>query len=351
MTADKLISTVEIIKSKTVEQFDETAIKQTVILQLLADLGWNIFDRDEVFPEYTIEGKRVDYSLRNNNTNKVFIEAKKPEENLEKHQEQLLNYSFKEGVQLAILTNGVTWWFYLPLQKGAWTNRKFYTIDFKSQNEGEISEKLIQFLSKENILSDKSIRIAEETLKSKNRQGEIENSLPVVWKNLLNKPTPEFIRLLADETEKHCGFRPTDDFVVTFLNADKAIQDTEEDEEPADNFTTTLPIENNVRASNTRLKVTLPNGRIINEYKAIDTFIKTIQEFGIDKVKRLQVRNGAPLISDKAYNVGIKKKYKQISNTSLYIDINHSTQLKKDYLERIAKLLDTKITVQIEDKK
>lgn len=351
MTSDKLISTVETIKSKTVEQFDETAIKQTVILRLLADLDWNIFDRDEVFPEYGIEGKRVDYSLRNNNNNKVFIEAKKPKENLEDHQEQLLNYSFKEGVQLAILTNGVTWWFYLPLQKGSWTNRKFYTIDFKNQTETEISEKLIQFLSKENILSDKSIRAAEETLKSKTKEAEIKNSLPVVWKNLLNKPTPEFIQLLATETENHCGFRPTDNVVVTFLNADKAIQDNEEEEELPDNFTTTLPTENNVRASNTRLKVTLPNGRIINEYKAIDTFIKTIEEFGIDKIKRLQVTSGAPLISDKAYNLGNKKKYKQIPKTSIYIDINNSTQRKKELLEKIGKLLDTKISVQIEDRK
>lgn len=351
MTADKLISTIETIKSKTVDQFDETAIKQTVILRLLADLDWNIFDRDEVFPEYGIEGKRVDYSLRNNNNNKVFIEAKKPKENLEDHQEQLLNYSFKEGVQLAILTNGVTWWFYLPLQKGAWTNRKFYTIDFKNQTETEISEKLIQFLSRENILSDKSIRIAEETLKSKTKEAEIKNSLPVVWKNLLNKPTPEFIQLLATETENHCGFRPTDDFVISFLNADKAIQDNEEDEELADNFTTNLPTENNVRASHTRLKVTLPNGRIINEYKAIDTFIKTIQEFGIDKVRRLPVRSGTPLVSEKKFNVGIKKPFKQIPNTSFYIDINHSTQLKKNYLDKIAQLLGTKISVEIEDRK
>lgn len=350
MTTEKLILTVETIKSKAVEQFDETAIKQTVILRLLADLDWNIFDRDEVFPEYTIEGKRVDYSLRNNNNNKVFIEAKKPKENLEDHQEQLLNYSFKEGVQLAILTNGVTWWFYLPLQKGAWTNRKFYTIDFKNQTETEISEKLIQFLSKENVLSDKSIRVAEETLKSKTKEVEIKNSFPVVWKNLLNKPTPEFIQLLATETEKHCGFRPTDDVVIAFLNADKAIQDNEEEEELTDNFATTLPTGNNVRASNTRLKVTLPNGRIINEYKAIDTFIKTIQEFGIDKVKRLQIKSGAPLISDKAFNVGNKKKYKQIPNTSFYIDINHSTTTKKDYLERIANELGIKTTIQTEDR-
>lgn len=346
---DKLTATIETIKSKSVEQFDETAIKQTVILRLLADLDWNIFDREEVYPEFTIEGKRVDYALRSKNIEKVFIEVKRPDENLEKHQEQLLNYSFKQGVQLAILTNGVTWWFYLPLKEGAWTNRKFYTIDFKSQSEKEIAEKLISFLAKENILSDKSIRTAEETLKSKNREKEIENSLPVVWKNLLNKPTPEFIQLLADETEKHCGYRPTDEYVVKFLNDNEEIREPDIDQYE-DTATTTLPNDNYKRAEHTKLKVTFPNGQVINENKAIDTFIRTIQKFGVDRVKRLEVISGAPLISDKAFNVGVKKKYKQIPNTAFYINVNHSTDLKRQYLEKIAKMLDEKITVQIEDR-
>ena len=344
---EKLIATIETIKSMSVEQFDETAIKQTVILRLLADLGWNIFDRGEVYPEFTIEGKRVDYALRCKNIEKVFIEVKRPEANLEKHYEQLLNYSFKQGVQLAILTNGVTWWFYLPLKEGAWTNRKFYTIDFKNQSENEIAEKLIPFLSKENVLSDKSIRTAEETLKSKNREKEIENSLPVVWKNLLNKPIPEFIQLLADETEKYCGYRPTDKYVTEFLNNNDEINESGNDQyEDA-----TVPILSNAknkRADNTKLRVTFPNEQIIMENKAIDTFIKTVQKLGIDRVKKLTViKGGVPLISDKAYNVGEQKKYKPISDTTYYINANQATLVKKEYLDKIADLLKEKIKVEI----
>jgi hypothetical protein len=32
---------------------------------------------------------------------------------------KLLNYSFQEGVKLAILTNGIAWWFYLPRHEGS----------------------------------------------------------------------------------------------------------------------------------------------------------------------------------------------------------------------------------------
>lgn len=58
-------------------------------------------------PEYTVANKRVDYALRVDNHNKAFIELKKIGTDLEQHQEQLLNYSFQEGLRLAILTNGI----------------------------------------------------------------------------------------------------------------------------------------------------------------------------------------------------------------------------------------------------
>jgi len=63
--------------------------------------------------------------LTNNNIvalgsqNKAFIEVEQTGTDLEQHQEQLLNYSFQEGVKLASLTNGVAWRFYLPLHEGS----------------------------------------------------------------------------------------------------------------------------------------------------------------------------------------------------------------------------------------
>jgi len=75
--------------------FDEAATKQAVILRILKALGWDPFNIDEVYPEYSVGDKRVDYALRHNGRNKAFIEVKKVNEDLEKHQEQLLNYSLE----------------------------------------------------------------------------------------------------------------------------------------------------------------------------------------------------------------------------------------------------------------
>jgi len=149
---EKMLELIKKIHSdRQLLSFDEAATKQAVILRILSSLGWDPFNIDEVHPEYSVGGKNVDYALRHDNYNKVFIEVKKVGEDLDRHQEQLLNYSFQEGVKLAILTNGITWWFYLPLHEGSWEQRRFYTIEIYDQDANEIVQKFIDFLSKENV--------------------------------------------------------------------------------------------------------------------------------------------------------------------------------------------------------
>ena len=98
----------DIRANEQITTFDEATTKQAIILRLLLELGWHIFDTEEVKPEYSVPNKRVDYSLRINNVNKVFLEVKKVTEDIERHQNQLLDYSFQEGVKLAVLTNGIS---------------------------------------------------------------------------------------------------------------------------------------------------------------------------------------------------------------------------------------------------
>jgi predicted type IV restriction endonuclease len=101
---DQLLAFVEEFKSdKRMTAFDEAATKQIVLLRILSLLGWNTYNIDEVVPEYSVGNQRVDYALRHSNMNKAFIEVKKVGEDLDRHQEQLLNYSFDEWYRVAIL--------------------------------------------------------------------------------------------------------------------------------------------------------------------------------------------------------------------------------------------------------
>jgi predicted type IV restriction endonuclease len=71
---EKLVSFVDTLKADgRITSFDEAATKQAVIAKLLTLLGWDFFDIDEVKPEFAVGSKRVDFSLRHNHSNKVFI--------------------------------------------------------------------------------------------------------------------------------------------------------------------------------------------------------------------------------------------------------------------------------------
>ncbi|MBI4006165.1 MAG: type I restriction enzyme HsdR N-terminal domain-containing protein, partial [Gammaproteobacteria bacterium] len=106
--------------------YNEDQAKMAIVQPILRRLGWDIERVDEVFPEFSVENRRVDYALCINGHSEVFIEAKRPAEDLESqnHQEQLLDYSYRQGVKIAVLTNGITWAFYLSMAGVEWKSRK-----------------------------------------------------------------------------------------------------------------------------------------------------------------------------------------------------------------------------------
>jgi len=158
MTSDKLKELInDLSKNEKIKSYDEAATKQVIILQLLKNLGWNIYDIDEVQPEFSTENKRVDYSLKVNNSNKIFIEVKRVGKKLSDYEEQLLRYSFQEGIQLAILTDGIIWNFYLPLQEGNWKNRKIFCLDIFKNDTNLTSKIFSDILSKNNVISSDNI--------------------------------------------------------------------------------------------------------------------------------------------------------------------------------------------------
>jgi len=215
---DTLIAAInEIRNNRSLVISDEASIKSGVVLRLLSLLGWNPFDVNEVKPEYSVESKRVDFSLRINGINKVFIEVKRPNENLESHQEQLLGYSFREGVKQAILTNGITWWFYLPLNEGSWEQRRFFTADFLQQDQNAIAETLIDLLSRKNIASGDALKKSEHLYKGRQKRNILRDALPKAWYKILNDPDDLLVELLIETTEKISGFRPEIEDVEKFI--------------------------------------------------------------------------------------------------------------------------------------
>jgi len=217
---EALLEFIKKLKSeRRLESYDEAATKQAIILRVLSILGWSPYNVDEVCPEYTVGGKKVDYALRTNGVNKVFIEVKRIGENLEGHQRQLLEYSFSEGVKLAVLTNGITWWLYLPYQEGPWEQRKFYTIEIYDQDAEDITSKFVEFLHKESVITGKAIENAERVYKSRQRERLIRETIPRAWDKLVAEPDERLVELIAETTERLCGYKPDDATIKGFLES------------------------------------------------------------------------------------------------------------------------------------
>lgn len=209
----------EIRNDHSIATWNEAQAREWIIRPILDLLGWG---RREITPEYGVGTRRVDYALEINGDNEVFIEAKKPQVDLENHQEQLLDYSFQEGVDLAILTNGIAWWFYLPLKKGAWNNRKFYTINILEQDIEDIVDKFDLLLSRENVASGRAVRQAESILKSRQREKILKERLPEAWNEVIkNAVSPDslLVDLLAETAEEVCGFRLESDEILRFIRS------------------------------------------------------------------------------------------------------------------------------------
>ncbi len=207
----------QIKNSASLPNLDESATKQGIVLKLLSIAGWNPFDVSEVVPEYTVGNRRVDYALRLGSANAVFIEVKRPSENLENHQQQLLEYCFQQGVKLAALTNGRTWWLYLPLLPGSWEGRKFLTIDLESQAPDIVEQRFIKYLSQENISSGQAVSAAEELVQFQQRKEITSKALVEAWNQIVDTPDEILVDLISETTERICGFKPDLEMVEQFM--------------------------------------------------------------------------------------------------------------------------------------
>src|SRR5690348_12957479 len=97
---------------------NEAAVSLAILLPVLRSLGWDDSDPQQVSPEYTQAGRRVDFALFGHpGRPSVFIEVKGVGRSLDGDR-QLFEYAFHEGIPLCVLTDGREWSFYLPGGQG-----------------------------------------------------------------------------------------------------------------------------------------------------------------------------------------------------------------------------------------
>ena len=207
----------ELKSNKKLATFDEASTKQAVVLRLLSFLGWDIFNVEEVYPDYAVDAATVSYALRTKNSNKIFIEVKKVQKKLDDHQKDLVNIGTRDGANLVVLTNGITWWFYLIPATGNWQQKLFYKIDMVKQKPDAFVSQLINLLDKAKVANGQSLKAAKTLLQEK-KQKMAADFLPEAWNQILSQPNKIFVDLLSETTEKLCHYKVDSKIVEEFLH-------------------------------------------------------------------------------------------------------------------------------------
>ena len=208
--------------NKKLDTFDEASTKQAVVLRLLSFLGWDIFNVDEVSPDFSVNSFSVSYALRIKNSSKVFIEVKRIHEKLDNHQKSLLSFASREGVNVAILTNGIIWWFYLTAATESSQEKWFYSIDLLQQNADDFVPQMVDLLSKTKVARGQALKTAK-SLNQNKKQKMASDIIPEAWNKLISQPNMIFVELLRETTEKICGYKVEAKIIERFLekNLDK----------------------------------------------------------------------------------------------------------------------------------
>ncbi len=197
---------------------NEASVCNGVVLPLLHALDWPVFNPQVVAPEFTLEGRRVDYALCHpRNHPVVFIEVKQPGRS-EGADRQLFEYAFHAGIPMAVLTDGQEWHFYLPAEQGDYQERRVYKLDLVERDPDECERRFLRYLAYDPVCTGKAFANAREDYQSVRRQRQAEATLPDAWQQLVEKQDDLLLELVADQVESLCGYKPESDAVVEFLS-------------------------------------------------------------------------------------------------------------------------------------
>jgi hypothetical protein len=215
----QILGFVKDLKSnKKLRGLDESSIKQAVVLRLLSFLGWDIFNVDEVYPEFSSDFGQVSYALRIGGTGKVFLDVRCNDDRLDNLHKQLVAFASREVADLAVHTDGFRWWFYLPSAKGTLKQKQCHSLDLMACKPEAAATSLISLLSRDHVAAGEHLEAAKAAYQRQKRKMAAE-VLPEAWNNILAGPNKILVEILNEATEKICGCKAETDMIEAFLCA------------------------------------------------------------------------------------------------------------------------------------
>lgn len=177
----------------------EEGTKNALIMPFIQILGYNVFDPNEVNPEYIADvgikkGEKVDYALMKDGEPIILIECKPVNSNLREQQaSQLYRYFSTTPAKVGILTNGLIYQFYTDIEeKNVMDIKPFLEIDLANLDE-QLIEQLKKYskhsLDLDNLYDDASrLKYTKEIIQVADKE--------------FSNPSDDFVRFFAQKVYK-----------------------------------------------------------------------------------------------------------------------------------------------------
>ena len=317
-------------KLRNNEYPNEQSISQGIVLRLLSSLQWPVYDTQSVIPEYSIQGRRVDFALCvPKNKPVVFIEVKQPGNTLGADK-QLFEYAFHKGVPFAIVTDGREWHFYLPAEVGSYDERRVYKLDLLERDKQESAYRLERYLAFGQVAHGNALENARKDYKNVSKERQAKANIPMAWEKLLEENDEMLTDVVSEKVESICGFKPTQKQIITYLYSLKTdiVTNHPRLQKSVKSVYTPKPTTiHSTLSGRAKIKVTFPDGTEICSPKVADTMVEVIRKIGFEKVKSLNIQMyGSPIVSNQKYN---QDKYNWSDAGSGVFVFTHSNTDKK----------------------
>ena len=195
----------------------ESAVREAIILPILDELGWDVWNPDIVIRELNLSGRRVDYGLAVHPARpNIFIEVKAIG-GAGGADRQLFEYAFHEGVPMAVLTDGREWHFYLPGEQGRYDERRVYKLDFMEREAQDSRRILERYMGFARVRSGEALEDAKHDFREASQHRLAAQSIPRAWREIVEEPDELLIELIAERAESICGYRPDAVEIERFL--------------------------------------------------------------------------------------------------------------------------------------
>ena len=221
----------ELNRNPMLEELNQSAMKQGVVLRVLDAAGWSAFDLSEVEPEYKVGSTRVDFALKAAQSSrmraatkpKALIEVKALDDNLanERHHRRLLNNCERAEAEIGILTNGLAWMLFLGTSEVERQQSLFCEVDLREDSE-EATEELSKYLAKDKVNNGQAVRSAERALRERNRDEAMHSAIVEGWQQVVAGLDEGLVELIATAAEVKTGVRPENRMVRRLLVDNRA---------------------------------------------------------------------------------------------------------------------------------